>query len=222
MSIDENKARKLFQIKKNQLKMVSRRGYDIRGEEPLFNYTLDNFLNYYVTQAKKKKKTIRSLLTNFYKNEQGELIYVYFADAPSGKQLSKDSISEVIVNMKGKSKNAIIITPNPLSTDAKKSIANLLTDKIYVFTETEMSYDPTEHIYTPPHRALSEEEQRKLLSSNNISIDQMPILLTTDIISRYYGFTPGQVVEIKRINMFDTMVPDSLYYRAVKDDTSIL
>ena len=68
-----------------------------------------------------------------------------------------------------------------------------------------------------------EKEQRdnikelKSKAKNKIDIDQLPIMLDTDIISRYYGFQPGQVIEIKRTNLYDTIVQHSLSYRVVKE-----
>ena len=46
--------------------------------------------------------------------------------------------------------------------------------------------------------------------------------LTTDMISRYYGFQTGQVIKINRTNLYDTIVQNSISYRAVKEDISTL
>ena len=119
---------------------------------------------------------------------------------------------------KNKSKNLILITPVSLSSAANKEIDKLLTYNIHVFLETEMAYDPTEHFLTPDHRALEIEEQREFLSKNNLSLDQLPIMLTSDMMVRYYGFRSGQVIEIRRVNLYDTIVTESLSYRAVKQD----
>ena len=88
----------------------------------------------------------------------------------------------------------------------------------YVFLENEMTYDPTEHYFTPEHRVLKLEEQRDFLKRNNLSIEQLPIILTSDMLVRYYGFLPGQIIEINRTNLYDTIVTNSLSYRAVKTD----
>jgi DNA-directed RNA polymerase subunit H (RpoH/RPB5) len=222
--IDQDKARNLFTIKKNQLKMVRRRGYSIEREEALLSYTLNDFLETYIPFAESSKKSLRNILTQPYKKEDGTQIVAYYAEPNiDTTQLGVEPLAEFILEMdKYKCKNGILISAKNLSPSARKKIESLLNYNIHFFLESEMIYDPTEHYFTPEHRVMEVEEQRQFLSRNNLSIDQLPIILTTDIISRYYGFVPGQVIEIKRFNLYDSIVQNSLAYRAVKEDTSSL
>lgn len=229
--VDVGKVRRLFIMKKNQLKMLRRRGYDITKEEILLTYKLEDFMKIYLPFAKKSGKSLRNVLSQTYekiadekedkgqKGQKTERLYVFFADEDTKhKQLGVDILGEMITDMdRYRAKNGILITPAPLSSSSKKKIEELLSYNIYVFMENEMSYDPTEHYLTPAHRALSVEEQRDFLSKNNISIDQIPIILTSDMISRYYGFKPGQIIEIRRVNLYETLIQESLSYRAVKE-----
>ena len=222
--VDVGKVGKLFIMKKNQLKMLRRRGYDITKEESLLSYTLKDFMKIYLPFAKKAGKTLRGVLSQTYEKivdekQKPERLYVFFAEEDSKhKQLGVDILGEMISDMdKFRAKNGILISPVPLSSSSKKKIEELLSYNIYVFMENEMAYDPTEHYLTPAHRALTIEEQRDFLSKNNISIDQIPIILSSDMISRYYGFKPGQIIEIKRINLYETLIQESLAYRAVKE-----
>lgn len=222
--VDIGKVGKLFIMKKNQLKMLRRRGYDISREEILLTYTLADFMKIYLPFAKKSGKTLRGVLSQTYEKpieEKGKIerLYVFFAEEDTKhKQLGVETLGEMISDMdRYKAKNGILITPAPLSSPSKKKIEELLSYNIYVFMENEMAYDPTEHYLTPAHRALTIEEQRNFLAQNNISIDQIPIILTSDMISRYYGFKPGQIIEIKRVNLYETLIQESLSYRAVKE-----
>ena len=74
-----------------------------------------------------------------------------------------------------------IITGKSLSPSAVKHVAGLVSYNIQIFLEEEMSYDPTEHFLIPEHIPLTLEEQRNFLEENNLSIDQFPIMLTSDI-----------------------------------------
>lgn len=218
--IDLNAAQRLFTVKKNQLKMVERRGYKVeKQEKDLFKTSLEGFLEAYVPFAKKKKQSLRSILSRPYDSETGS-VYVYFADqGKSSKQLGVDIVTDAIATTdKYNTKNLILITPVPLTPSARKKVEELVSYTVSIFLETEMVYDPTEHYFTPKHRALSTQEQRDFLQNNNLSVDQLPIILTTDMISRYYGFRPGQVIKIDRVNMFPTLVQNSLSYRVVKED----
>jgi len=216
--IDEDKASHIFNIKKNQLKMVERRGFDISKEKNMLETSKDAFIDAYVPFARKQKKTLREVISHVYTNAKGEKLYVFFADPePKKKQLGTESIGLMIQNMdKNRSKNAILITPLPLSSKAGKKLQDLLTYSFSIFNEGEMSYDPTEHYLVPAHRGMGVEEQRDFLQRNKLSVEQFPIMLASDIIARYYGFRPGMIVEIKKINLYDTIVQNSLSYRYVK------
>jgi len=217
--IDTRAVSLLFEIKKNQLKLVNRRGYNIDRERALLSLSLKDFLNSYIPYAQKQKKTLREVLTQVYENDKGDRIVVYYADVPKGaSQLGVEPVSDAIYDLdKWKSKNGIIITAKPLSSSARKQLERLVNYNIQIFLESEMGYDPIEHYLTPEHIALTPEEQREFLDKNKLSIDQLPIILDIDMISRYYGFRPGQVIRINRVNMFDTLVQHSVGYRVVKE-----
>lgn len=221
-NIDYKTAERIFTVKKNQIKMIQRRGYTVKKRESdLLKISLDSFLEVYIPFAEQQKQSLRSVLSRPYEHaDDDSRIYVYFADqSKTSKQLGVDVVSDVIATAdQYRAKKIVLITPSPLTPSASKKIQDLLSYTVSVFLETEMVYDPTEHYFTPEHRALETEEQREFLKRNNLSIDQLPIILTTDMISRYYGFRPGQVIEIKRVNMFVTMVQESLGYRVVKED----
>lgn len=210
----------LLEVKKNQLKMVRRRGYNIDREAPLLKYKRQNFVNYFLPRCQKEGKTVRSMLTNVYEHtdpEKGRLV-VYYAETPTTSQLGVNDAGKAIEYMREYgARTAIIITAKPLSTPAVKSINGLVGYNIQIFLEEEMSYDPTEHIFVPKHIPLTEPEQREFLTKNNISIDMMPVISTNDIIARYYGLRQGQVVRIERQNMYETMILNSVSYKVIKD-----
>lgn len=211
---------RLLEVKKNQLKMVERRGYNIDREAPLLKYNRRNFINYFLPRCQKESRTVRNMLTNVYEHndpEKGRLA-VYYSETPTTSQLGVKDAGKAIEYMREyKARTAIIITGKPLSTQAVKSINGLVGYSIQIFLEEEMSYDPTEHVFVPKHIPLSKEEQKDFLNKNNLSVDEMPIIATNDIISRYYGLRPGQVVRIERQNMFETMILNSVTYKVIKD-----
>ena len=219
--IDEVAANKLFRIKKNQLKMVRRRGYIIeKQEQDIMLVDLQTFLDVYIPYDRQVKQSIRQVLSRPYVNEKGEKLIVYYADEPATtKKLGVEALGHAIIMCeKYNTRNLILVSPVGLSSTASKEISKMVSYNIYFFLEDEMTYDPTEHYFTPAHRALLPEEQRDFLKRNDLSIDQLPIILTSDMISRYYGFRVGQIIEIIRTNLHDTIVQKSLSYRAVKED----
>lgn len=202
--------------------MIQRRGYIVKEKElDLLRTPLESFLEVYVPFAESQKKSLRAILSRPYEHsDDSGRIYVYFADqSQSSKQLGVDVVTDAISTAdRYKTKRLVIITPVPLTPSAKKKVQDLVSYTVSIFLESEMVYDPTEHFFTPEHRALTRSEQQDFLQKSNLSIDQLPIILDSDMISRYYGFRPGQVIEIKRINTFVTMIQESLSYRVVKED----
>jgi len=66
------------------------------------------------------------------------------------------------------------------------------------FSYAELRYNLVEHEMVPRHEVLSYEQKMKLLERYKIELNQLPRLLTTDPIARYYGLVAEQVVRIIR------------------------
>jgi len=218
--IDLKTVLKLYNVKKNQLKMTERRGYRIDPREVQNVSSFDYFMRIYIPYARQNKKTLREVLSNVYLNSDGKPDFVvYFADVPPGStQLGVNESNEAIKYMRTYNvRKAVMITEKQLSSASATKIDGLVAYNIQVFLEQEMSYDPTEHFLVPTHIPLSDEDQTKFLNENDITIDQLPVIPSTDIIARYYGMRPGQIVRIERENMYESMIMKSVTYKAIRD-----
>lgn len=224
--IDTDVVTRLFLVKKNQIKLIKKRGYNIKkpndtnNEETLLSITLKQFSDVYIPFAEKNNKSLRSVLTNWYEKDNGHRILVYYADVPlKSVQLGVEVIGDAITEMlKYKLKDAIIITSKPLSSKAYKHIVSLISYNIQVFLEEELTYSAVDHVFTPEHIPLTQDEQETFLRKNNIILDQMPKIFNTDIIIMYLGLQKGQIVKINRYNIFETSVIESTTYRVVIDE----
>ena len=219
--IDLNTVLKLYNVKKNQIKMTQRRGYRIDPRETQNVSSFDYFMRIYIPYARQNKKTLREVLSNVYLNSDGKPDFVvYFADvSPGSTQLGVNESNEAIKYMRTYNvRKAVLITEKQLSPNASSKIDGLVAYNIQVFLEQEMAYDPTEHFLVPTHIPLTEEEQTKFLNENEITIDQMPVIPVSDIIARYYGMRAGQIFRIERENMYETMIVKSVAYKAIRDD----
>lgn len=222
--IDPKIAALLFEVKKNQLRMIEKRGYNIERERGILQLRLDQFIDAYVPFAQKQNKSFRAVLTNVYQNDNGDKILVYYADVPStSTKLGINEVGDAIAGMEQyQLRDAVVISAKDLSPSAAKHVAGLVAYNIQLFLEEEMAYDPTEHFLVPKHTPLSVEEQREFLnqkknSEPSFTIDQLPIIPSSDIIARYYGLRGGRVVKIERENMFETMIIKSLSYKVIKE-----
>ena len=133
--VDPELAARLFEIKKNQLKMVERRGYNIDREKGILSLTLKKFLETYIPFAQQQNRSFRSVMTNVYENDKGGKILIYFADVPTtATQLGVNEVGDAIVDMdKYHLHDAVIITSKQLSPPASKHIAGLVAYNIQIF-----------------------------------------------------------------------------------------
>lgn len=199
MDINPNTAAQLFKIKLHQLEMIRDRGYDISSEEPLFTYTLEDFIRIYseileqrndeIREANtkaghrrhKRLLTFREVLDNFYQKDDGTLIYVHYAESPPkiGKvsRLGVEPIGEFIKEASDKGVQwAILISEQDISPDAGKNMRKISAINFQHFFDKELMYNPTKHYLVPKHEVLSDEERRKFLEENKLKATQLPIL----------------------------------------------
>jgi DNA-directed RNA polymerase I, II, and III subunit RPABC1 len=95
--------------------------------------------------------------------------------------------------------SGIIIISGVLTSQGKQKIAevdNII--QLQCFNISELMVNITEHSYVPKHELLSEEEKNMLLKRYKIKENQLPKILTTDPIAKYFGLRKGNVVKIIR------------------------
>jgi DNA-directed RNA polymerase subunit H (RpoH/RPB5) len=72
--------------------------------------------------------------------------------------------------------------------------------KLEFFEESELQILSARHRLMPQHRSLPPEESTRLIET--YGKQNLPVLLSTDPVCRYYAFPIGSVVEIERLNGF--------------------
>lgn len=215
-------AERLLKVKQTQLEMMRDRGADISKEEGLLTYdptdptSVNAFMDLYRNYVIANKIPFRQAL-NYVYTIRNRSTLVYYASAESTSKLGVNPLSVVLNEAKsiGSLSALIIISEADLSPDARKVIADVQTYHIQHFFDEQLMYNLTKHVYVPPHRLLSDEEAREFLIKNRLKPTQFPLLKFIDPVSRlnekdrrkhpdpmvsYYGYQPGQIIEIDRIN----------------------
>ncbi|KAL0007119.1 hypothetical protein SO802_008621 [Lithocarpus litseifolius] len=108
-------------------------------------------------------------------------------------------------------KGLILIHESKINHFARKGLEKY-PYKVEVFQITDLLVNITKHILVPKHEILNAEGKQRLLSQYKVKDTQLPRMLETDPVARYYGLEKGQVVKITYSGEFI----DSLEtYRAV-------
>ncbi len=110
--------------------------------------------------------------------------------------------------------HAIIIYIDSITSSAKKIIENLpslsmggeVGIHIELFCQSELQYNITKHHLQPKFDLLTKEDAKKFKKDFGT---KFPVMLKTDAIARFYGFSVGDVIKITRKNGYVT-------YRMVK------
>ena len=120
---------------------------------------------------------------------------------PEGPKVGVPIIKkDVVMKMRDDKVNrGIIVVPQPITGAAKNAIIELnkiLT--IEVFEEAELVTNITEHKLINKYYVLDNQAKKELLQKYTVQDTQLPRILVSDPVARYYGLKRGQVVNIRR------------------------
>uniref|UniRef100_M8BXY1 DNA-directed RNA polymerases I, II, and III subunit RPABC1 n=1 Tax=Aegilops tauschii TaxID=37682 RepID=M8BXY1_AEGTA len=106
-----------------------------------------------------------------------------------------------------------------ITSRARESIKEMFKFKVDVFQITELLVNITKHVLKPKHEVLTAEEKAKLLKQYNVVDSQLPRMLETDAVARYYGLGKGTVVKFT----YDSeLTVDHVTYRCIRASGLIL
>ncbi|KAE9599768.1 putative DNA-directed RNA polymerase [Lupinus albus] len=89
----------------------------------------------------------------------------------------------------------ILIVQDQITSQALKAV-KIFSFKVEIFQITDLLVNITKHVLKPKHEVLTERQKQNLLKKYNLEEKQLPRMLQTDAISKYYGLERGQVVKV--------------------------
>lgn len=124
------------------------------------------------------------------------------------KGMDAHKTHESLLSTYKKRKNFILVlseTPSSMIMNKlvaiDKALGSTVGGMLQVFYIRELLYNPLKHDLTPPHEKLSEEEAKQVMASYLITKKlQLPIILRSDVVSRWLGLRQGDIVKITRYN----------------------
>jgi len=197
--------------------MMRDRGYDVSEEIGILSYSFEEFVELYKNFAASAGISFRKALSREYVKNDNYTTHVYYSE-DSQKDINKSHIVEFFSFVSNTDANSYIyITPTKLNSNSSVAVRQRF-NRIQTFMDSDLIIDPTEHVMTPVHTALTEEESVELLERSGWNANQLPKLLSIDNVVKWYDFRKGQIVRIDRFNPIEgTMVDNYLIYRIVED-----
>ncbi|KAL7422692.1 DNA-directed RNA polymerases II 24 kDa polypeptide (RNA polymerase II subunit 5) [Cryptotrichosporon argae] len=132
-----------------------------------------------------------------HREKAGDRIYVNFC---SEKNVSKAAMKSFITALDQVNANrGIIIWSEKMSPAAKKTLQEMQSEyHLEDFSETQLLVNITKHFLVPKHTVMTPEEKAALIKRYRLKDTQLPRIMITDPVARYYGLRRGQVMRIER------------------------
>ena len=106
----------------------------------------------------------------------------------------------------------IIIGTNKITTTAANALRLLPTCGVVIetFNESSLQYNITRHIYQPKFIVCSKVTKKKILEAYAVTESQLPKMVSSDPVAKYYHAKPGTLMKILRPSesMPYVMLPD--------------
>ncbi|XP_022764792.1 DNA-directed RNA polymerase V subunit 5C-like [Durio zibethinus] len=180
-------SRKFYLARKTAWEMLKDRGYKVADSE--LTRSLAEFRSDFGDKPELERLRISASLRS---NPSKKILVVFMGTDDIRKatvralhcQILKESLSGLILILQSK-----------MNSFARKELESF-PFKVEVFQIADLYVNVTKHHLMPKHEVLTAEEKQKLLKKYQLEDKQLPQMLQTDAIARYYGLEKGQVVKV--------------------------
>lgn len=192
-SFDQESIR-LWRVHKTVHQLVHDRGYVVSQAE--LDLSLADFCSTFGGGNSISDRSVLNFIVQG-KEDPSEQLFVFF---PEDISVGVKPIRGYLEKMNEQNvHNAIIIYRQNMTPSASKVLTSMAPKYILEqFSESELIVNITEHVLVPQHIVLTPSEKKALLEKYRLKDNQLPRILVSDPIARYYGLKRGQVVKILR------------------------
>jgi DNA-directed RNA polymerase I, II, and III subunit RPABC1 len=189
--MDPSVANRFFRMHRTVLQMLNDRGYAVEPQDLEMDF--ETFQLSFSNAAE--------LNAIYVHNDQSVQRIKTRFDIPDEKFNNQAVQKLVMESNQDQINRCIIILPEGAHTPA--ALKNLAKTKsagkhFEVFSQKEVLINITEHELVPRHRPLSPQQKDELLARYKLNESQLPRILATDPVVRYFGVDVGTVMEITR------------------------
>lgn len=214
----------LFVVKKNQIKMMQRRGYTV-PDAALLDYTYAQFEAYYKQALASVEPVVGQAPVDLFdvittEIEAPKKALVWYTPQQN-RDIPVDDLREMIAYITEDDgsvrayREIVVISSGRMSSKMTQQLDVLEQLNVQHFTYQELSYDPTYHFLAVPHVRLSSKDAKAFLARTRIQPSQLPTILSSDPIVKYHGWSVNSIVRIKRTSVIGMAAPESVFYRRI-------
>jgi DNA-directed RNA polymerase I, II, and III subunit RPABC1 len=142
-------------------------------------------------------------------------IYVTFVI--ESKTFTKKDLINIVEKIKLETENndinIVIVLKNKPNNAIKKEMANKAYENVEIFLLNQVIINITKHVIVPKHILLDDTETKQFLEKYSCTANQLPKILSSDPVAKYYGMKSGQICKIIRPS---PATGESISYRYVK------
>ena len=193
-----------FRVRKTTMEMLEDRGYEVSEEDKNMNY--EDFTN------RLEENAIQLIAT--HRMNPVKMVYVAFIlDAKSFSKKDLVALKALMDEKYPTNEVTVIIVQDKQTPQIAKELLNDEYKLYEIFSMKNLMFNITHHEIVPRHILLNQEEIEMILKQYQTTRAQLPKLLTTDPVAKYYGMKAGDVCKIIRQS---PMTGESYYYRILK------
>eukprot|EP01096_Ripella_sp_DP13-Kostka_P001200 TRINITY_DN11445_c0_g1_i1.p1 TRINITY_DN11445_c0_g1~~TRINITY_DN11445_c0_g1_i1.p1 ORF type:complete len:207 (+),score=100.12 TRINITY_DN11445_c0_g1_i1:107-727(+) len=186
-----------YQVLKTTFQMLNDRGYSL-PDKYLEDFKYATFLSdfgAFVSGLSEERADLTRLCDKIHNPNNGSEVSVYCSPSATSKLKS-----EQIDTVARATNRAIIIVGCDPSSQAKSKASQMRSEGKYIefFLDEELMVNITRHELVPQHVLLTQEETDALLQRYKLEKTQLPRILVTDPVAKYFGMEEGEVVKIIR------------------------
>ncbi|KAI9157742.1 hypothetical protein LWI28_027247 [Acer negundo] len=181
-------SQRYFLSRRTVLEMLRDRGYDVSNSE--LALSLAEFRSIFGDKPDPER-------LRFYfplRSNPTKKMLVMFLGTDQVKTKDIRAMFMQIVNRESL-QGLILILQSKVTAYAKKETEKF-SFKVELFQITDLLVNITKHILTPKYEILNAAKKHKILKKYEVEEKQLPWMLETDAIARYYGLEKGQLVKV--------------------------
>ena len=210
----------LFRVKREQVRMMQKRGYNVEREQSILTMSLTDFYSIYTQFANQHEVSFRRALLNVYEKGEDRALVAFVDNTTKSKQLGVDPVRAFIALFQQfRCNQGVLISQQPLSKDAGDELGKTTAKFVQHFLESEIITTAAAmgHFLNPKYVVMQEPEALAFFRSNRIKPGQLPVIKTTDPVAKYLGVGSGTLIhEFHDVIVGETMVDKYEAYSIVE------